>query len=196
MKRLSLLAISITALFFLFSCKSNTPKRVVSEVPIKTEVLGLKLCDKTNEDIVEETLEDATDNLMMTDTQKNGTGMVVRAVPASMSFKYGGLAWNYVDVSLNESMQIVSISLVGSYESIENAKVQFDAARQIFAQKYGKGNDNAQYQIIFWTDNTNSVGLNYMESSAINGNDRSFCTLYYVNRALSDAFDKANTPDI
>lgn len=196
MKRLSLLAISITALFFFFSCKSNTPKRVVSEVPIKTEVLGLKLCDKTNEDIVGDTLEGATDNLILTDSQKNGTGLVVRAMPTSLTLNYGGLSWNYVDVLLNESMQIVSISLVGSYESVDRAKTQFDTARQIFAKKYGKGNDNAQYQNIFWTDNTNSVGLNYMESSAINGNDRSFCTLYYVNRALSDAFDKANTPDI
>lgn len=196
MKSLSLLAISIAASFFLFSCSGGAPKRVVSEVPIKSEVLGLKLCDKADEDIVGETLEDATDNLIMTDTQKNGTGMVVRAMPTSMVLKYGGLAWNYVDVSLNERMQIVSISLVGSYESIENAKAQFDAARQIFAQKYGKGNDNSKYQNIFWTDDTNSVGLSYLDASAINGNDRSFCTLYYVNRALFEALDKANVPDI
>lgn len=63
-------------------------------------------------------------------------------------------------------------------------------------QKYGQGNSNEEFQNIFWTDDTNSVGLTYVESSAINGNDRSFCSLYYVNRELAHALEEANTPDI
>ncbi len=48
----------------------------------------------------------------------------------------------------------------------------------------------------FWTDDINSVGVSYEESSPLNGSDRSFCTLYYRNIALSNDFDKNNQPDI
>ena len=99
-------------------------------------------------------------------------------------------------MALNEDKQIVQITIVASFESIERAKDQFSAASEIFTQKYGKGNVNEEYHNIFWTDETNSVGLTYEESSSINGSDRSFCSLYYVNIEMATALQNANTPDI
>ena len=99
-------------------------------------------------------------------------------------------------MTLDKDKKIAQISIVASFENIERAKEQFNAAGQVFTQKYGQGNINQEAQNAFWTDDTNSVGLSYMESSALNGEDRSFCTLYYVSRELYTALEEANIPDV
>jgi len=158
------------------------------------------LCDVTSESKVEKALTKATDKTFLTTQEKSGSSSVVRAIPLTIGgfdpFSYGGLSWHYVDITLNESNQIVQICLTASYENLERAKEQYSAAIGVFTQKYGKGNINEEYQNAFWTDDTNSVGLSYIESSAVNGNDRSFCTLYYVNIELWEALEEANMPDV
>lgn len=196
MRRLISFAFILSAFIVLSSCSNGVQKRIVSDTPIKTEVMGLKLCDVSNEKTIENAISKEVGKNVMGESYKNGVGTVVRVFPVSLDINYGGLSWHYVDVSLNEDRKIVQIKLVGSYESIERAKEQFETATQIFTQKYGVGNNNEEYQLKFWTDNTNSVGLSYEESSSINGSDRCFCSLYYVNIELADALDKANTPDV
>lgn len=197
MKSISSIVSILTASLLLWACGNNTtPKRIVSEVPIKTEVLGLKLGDASSEKAVDRALSRATDKFFVTESQKNGIATVVRAIPTSLEIAYGGFSWHYVDVTLDNNMKIAQISIVASFENIERAKEQFDAARQVFTQKYGQGNINKEYQIVFWTDDTNSVGLFYMESRALNGDDRSYCTLYYVSRDLYNTLEEANIPDV
>ena len=196
MKSIASIVTIMTASLLLWACGNNTPKRIVSEVPIKTEVLGLKLGDVSSEKAVEKALTKATGKYVLTESQKNGIATVVRAIPTSLEIAYGGLSWHYVDVTLDKEKKIAQIAIVASFENIERAKEQFNAAGQVFTQKYGQGNINQEAQNAFWTDDTNSVGLSYMESSAINGKDRSFCTLYYVNRDLYNALEEANIPDV
>ena len=200
MKRLASIFSIVLATLLIASCGNTPQKRVVSETPIKTEVLGLKLCTVTSESKVEKALAEATEKTFLTTPKKTGTYTVVRAFPLTIGgfdpFIYGGLSWHYVDVTLNEGNQIVQICLTASYENIERAKEQFTAAVGLFRQKYGKGNMDAESQNTFWTDNINSVGLSYAESSAVNGNDRSFCELYYVNIELWEALEEANMPDV
>ena len=196
MKSVASIVTIMTASILLWACGNNTPKRIVSEVPIKTEVLGLKLGDVSSEKAVEKALTKATGKYVLTESQKNGIATVVRAIPTSLEIAYGGLSWHYVDVTLDKDKKIAQISIVASFENIERAKEQFNAAGQVFTQKYGQGNINQEAQNAFWTDDTNSVGLSYMESSAINGEDRSFCTLYYVSRELYTALEEANIPDV
>lgn len=200
MKRLAYISCIISVALLLVSCGNTPQKRIVSQTPIKTEVLGLKLCDVTSESKVEKALTKTTDKTFLTNQEKSGSSLTIRAIPLTIGgfdpFAYGGLSWHYVDVTLNENKQIVQICLTASYENIERAKEQFSAAIGVFTQKYGKGNVNEDEQSAFWTDDTNSVGLSFVESSAVNGNDRSFCQLYYVNIDLADALDKANTPDV
>jgi hypothetical protein len=181
---------------FMFSCGNQPQKRIVSETPIKTTVLGLTLCEKTSEKAIENAISKEVGKSVIGDSYKDGVGTTVRVFPVSLDINYGGLSWHYVDVALNEDKQIVQITIVASFESIERAKDQFSAASDIFTQKYGKGNVNEEYHNIFWTDETNSVGLTYEESSSINGNNRSFCSLYYVNIEMATALQNANTPDI
>ena len=196
MKSIASIVTIMTASLLLWACGNNTPKRIVSEVPIKTEVLGLKLGDVSSEKAVEKALAKATGKYVLTESQKNGIATVVRAIPTSLEIAYGGLSWHYVDVTLDKEKKIAQIAIVASFENIERAKEQFNAAGQVFTQKYGQGNINQEAQNAFWTDDTNSVGLSYMESSAINGEDRSFCTLYYVSRELYTALEEANIPDV
>ena len=196
MKSIASIVTIMTASLLLWACGNNTPKRIVSEVPIKTEVLGLKLGDVSSEKAVEKALAKATGKYVLTESQKNGIATVVRAIPTSLEIAYGGLSWHYVDVTLDKEKKIAQIAIVASFENSERAKEQFNAAGQVFTQKYGQGNINQEAQNAFWTDDTNSVGLSYMESSAINGEDRSFCTLYYVNRDLYNALEEANIPDV
>lgn len=196
MKSVASIVTIMTASLLLWACGNNTPKRIVSEVPIKTEVLGLKLGDVSSEKAVEKALTKATGKYVLTESQKNGIATVVRAISASLEIAYGGLSWHYVDVTLDKEKKIAQIAIVASFENIERAKEQFNTAGQVFTQKYGQGNINQEAQNAFWTDDTNSVGLTYMESSALNGEDRSFCTLYYVNRDLYTALEEANIPDV
>ena len=196
MKSVASIVTIMTASCLLWACGNNTPKRIVSEVPIKTEVLGLKLGDVSSEKAVEKALTKATGKYVLTESQKNGIATVVRAIPTSLEIAYGGLSWHYVDVTLDKEKKIAQIAIVASFENIERAKEQFNTAGQVFTQKYGQGNVNQEAQNAFWTDDTNSVGLTYMESSALNGEDRSFCTLYYVNRELYTALEEANIPDV
>lgn len=195
LKKISLLTV-FALLFVLVSCKSTTPSRIVSQQSVKTEILGLKLCDKTDENKVEKALKSVIGEYIITDSQRNQNGKTVRAVPSSLSLSYGGLSWTYVDIILDGENNIVSIQLTASYESIDNAKRQYEQAVATFEQKYGKGNVNPLGQLTFWTDDVNSVGVAYQESAAISGGDRSFCTLYYVNIALGDRLDALNASDI
>ena len=196
MKSIASIMSIMTASLLLWACGNNTPKRIVSEVPIKTEVLGLKLGDVSSEDAVETALTKATGKYVLTESQKNGIATVVRAIPTSLEISYVGLSWHYVDVTLDKEKKIAQISIVASFANIERAKEQYNAAVQVFTQKYGQGNIDQEAQNAFWTDDTNSVGLSYMESSAINGEDRSFCTLYYVSRELYTSLEEANIPDV
>ncbi|MBR6346141.1 MAG: hypothetical protein IKR69_02000 [Bacteroidales bacterium] len=191
-----LIIIFITASLLLISCDNNSVKRIVSETPIKTEVLGLTLCEKSSEKAIKKAISKATDNQVITNKEKVGSATSVSVFPYYLQLNYGGLSWHYVNVTLNEDLKITEIDLIASFENIERAKEQFTTASNVFNQKYGNGNASEEDHNIFWTDDTNSVGLTYMESSAINGNDRSFCYLYYVNIELSDALEKANTPDV
>lgn len=176
------------------SC-TQQPKRIVSSIPVKSNIMGIELGIKTNSCTIEGLLFDATGKFFVMQQENIGTGSVIRAITLSMDIYYGGASWSYIDVRLDENSKVFSIELVASYESLERAKDQFEMMSTLFGQKYGKGNKNGE-QLIFWTDNINSVGVTYNESNAINGNDRSFCTVYYTNISLAEAFAKANTPDI
>lgn len=186
-------------------CKDNAkdkqkaimePERIITQQSVKTEILGLKLCEKTYEGMVEEALEDTIGDYVIVEGQRDGVGKIIRAVPVSMSFSFGGSAWMYIDIHLDREDNIVMIELTASYENIENAKRQYEQVMATFERKYGKGNVHPEGQLMFWTDDVNSVGVNYQESAAINGEVRSFCTLYYTNIALFDKLQEQNVSDI
>ena len=200
MKRLSLIAATLISTLLLMSCKNNNqkaedPVQYVSETSIKTEVLGLTLCETSKASTIEKSISDAIDKLVYSDSQKDGAGTKVRVIPLSLEVPYGGLSWHYVDVTLNEDKKIVSIVLNASYESLERAKKQFEDASKIFTQKYGNGNYEGERHV-FWTDLTNTAGLLYEASSALDGSDRSFCYLYSMNIELTETLANATTPDV
>lgn len=196
MRTIATIVTVVTASLLLWSCGNNPQKPIISEVPIKTEVLGLKLCEKSSENAIKKTIGKVTDAYILTQHQKIGTASAIRAVPMTMDISYGGLSWNYVDVGLNQDNKIALVSLMASYESIDRAKEQFDSACQVFTQKYGPGNIYKEEHRAFWTDNINGVELSYEESSTVSGEDRCFCTLRYLNKKLYEAITESNVPDV
>lgn len=90
---------------------------------------------------------------------------------------------------------MICIRLNASFESIDRAKDHFTVIKSTLEQTYGKGNE-VDDNIAFWTDDTNSVRISYEESSTINGNDRSFCYMDYINIELSNEYEQANVPDV
>ena len=188
-------AIGLTLVLLASSCSNIAKKRIVSEIPIKTEVLGLSLCEVSNEKSIKSALTKETSMTIHIERERIGENTVYRAVPTPVmvsQLHYGTLSWHYMDILLNKDNIITEIRLVGSFEKIDNAKKQYDAACRVFANKYGNGNIHEENQTTFWTDNSNSVGLNYTESIDLYGNNRSFCTLYYVNIALSNEAAKSS----
>lgn len=199
MKKLANIILVLSVALFAVSCGNNSQKRIASETPIKTEVLGLKLCGVTSESKVERALAKATDKEFLTTTEKDGGVTAIRAYSIGWggvnTFNYGTLSWHYADILINDKNKIVEIKLTASYENIDRAKEQFDAATAVLSKKYGKGNLHGETCNNFWTDNVNTVGLVYQEGSTINGNDRSFCTMYYINIALAEELER-QTPDV
>lgn len=198
MSKLTTFLVAFILLFVTVGCNQNqkAPTRIVSQQVVKTDILGLTLCDKTNEKKVEKALQNAIGEYIITDSQKDQTGKLIWAIPSSLSFSYAGCAWTYVDVTLDGDDSITAIGLTASYENIENAKRQYEQIVSTFEQKYGRGNVHPEGQLTFWTDDVNSVGVYYQESASIDGSDRSFCSLYYTNIALSDKLDAQNMSDI
>lgn len=189
MKRIIALALSFSICFLICSCSSTTNKRIVSKTPIKTEILGLQLCEAVNEIDIQNTLAKATDKAITINREKMGDIFMYRAYPISeivSQIHYGTLSWNYIDVTLNKNGQIVGISFTGSYDSVGLAKKQYEAACKVFNQKYQEGNVRKNNHVTFWTDDCNTVGIEYEQSLDLMGNRRSYCTLYYVNISLSD----------
>lgn len=185
--------IFIITAFSLISC--NQSRIIVTEVPIKTEILGIELCKKIHTtDEINDALAEHTNKYFFTTPQKDGNAEVFRSIPIGFGFNYGGLSWTYIDVAVTNNSEVCMVKLFGSYESEETAKQQYDSAVAIFSQKYGNG--NVSENNTFWTDGANSVGLSHYKASALNGSDRSFCELYYVNIELSDKVVAENQPDI
>lgn len=190
----------LMSLLLLASC-GNQSKRIISSETIKTTIAGLELCSNQTNSSIEEAVENEFPDLFFyQDTQHNGIGCLIRLLPMfNKSVIYANLNWTYIQVALDNNSKVYNVSFIGSYESVESAKQQYDATVLTFTSKYGKGNTtnlSEKSSITFWTDDINSVGVSYEESSSLNGSDRSFCTLYYTNIALSNDFDKNNQPDI
>jgi len=182
----------LVVILSLIACTQS--KRIVTDIPIKTDILGVKLCEEMSVSEVRYALMDHTDKYFETTTQKNGSAEVYRSVPMDLNFNYGGLSWTYIDVGVTKDSEVYALSIVGSYESEESAKRQYDSAVAIFTQKYGKG--NVDENVVFWTDDVNTVLLTYHKSSAIDGSDRSFCELAYANIELSEKVETENQSDI
>lgn len=199
MKRLIKIAFAILLSVLLCSCKGNNHKRIVSEIPIKTELLGLKLGDKVKEATLKRALTKATNKEYYVQSETNGKAHILRAIPFKQygdGILYGSMSWHYIDIQTNVDDQIVQICLVSSYESVERAEMHYDKAVNILSMKYGEGNVMNDNTLTFWTDESNSVGTYFEESSTIRGEDRSFCFLYYVNIELADAAEQENVPDV
>lgn len=198
MKRIIIIAIFVAS-WLLLSCGNQTSKGihgVITEVPIKTEVLGLNLCEESSSKAIEKAIKKATNSPVILNEQNMGKKTIIRAYPVSLVLIYGGLSWHYVDVTLNEDKKIIGIEIVRSYESLEGAKNRLNEASQVFTQKYGEGNWDEDGHSVLWTDSKNAIYLDAKKSSSINGNDRSFCTLTYVNNELVHIMEESNTPEV
>lgn len=186
------LPLFVLSVITVVSC--NLTGKIITDTPVKTNILGIELCKNMTSDEVADSLTRNTENLFLSMPIKKGTIEVYRSFPMGLYFTYGGLSWSYVDVFVTNEI-VYMISLVDSYESVENAKQKYDSAIDLFTQKYGKGN-LADKSSTFWTDNVNTVVLRHGASSALDGSDRSFCELCYINVALTDKVNKENQPDI
>lgn len=181
-------------LFLLTSCNMQQ-KRIVSETPVKSNILGVELCTETTADEIVSAITEETGKFFLPQIEEVGTGTVVRLITLTMDIYYGGASWSYIDVFLDEDSKVICIRLNASFESIDRAKEHFAVMKSILKQTYGKGNE-VDDNIAFWTDDTNSVRISYEESNAINGNDRSFCYMDYINIELFNEYEQANVPDV
>lgn len=181
-------------LFLLASCNMQQ-RRIVSETPIKSNIMGVELCTETSADEIVSTISEETGKFFFPQIEEVGTGTVVRLITLTMDIYYGGTSWSYIDVYLNEDSKVICVRFNASFESIDRAKAHFTMMKSTIEQTYGKGNE-VDEAVTFWTDDTNSVRISYEESNAINGNDRSFCYMDYINIELSNEYEQANVPDV
>ena len=115
----------IVAIFSLISC--NQPRKIVTDVPIKANILGVELCEKMTFNEVQNALYDNCDNYVYfyTETCKVGNVEVYSFIETvSDSFIFGGLSWLQFDTCISKNFGVYKVRLVGSFESLEGAKKQ------------------------------------------------------------------------
>ena len=90
------------------------------------------------------------------------------------------------------------IEFSSSYEGKERAKKHFDVLKASLEQKYGECNviQTPDRIILEGTDGVTSVCLTRYESSTLNGENRFFCSLVYIDDVLYNTFAAQNTPDL
>lgn len=166
----------------------NQQKEIVSSKPIQTDILDLKLGEKMTETEIIDAVSSQIGTQLIPQNESYGEATVMRLLPISLSFQFGGYSWTYVDVFLDKNSEISRIDLTMSTESIEAAKLQFNNVKNSLTNKYGKGND--EDEAAYWTDNINLVAVYAEESSTITGIERSFCTLSYTNIEREEALEE------
>ena len=173
----------------------NSEKKInVSEVPIKTNVLGVEMGQKVDIDctynlwiepmfltgglVFTPSFEQITPNIVLYMCQPKGDD----------HYYYGGIKWSYLTIGTIKNKIVFDITLTGSYDTIEEAKTQYENVLERLSQIYGKG--NIVQNGTMWTDMVNFILLNYNENKAQNGSIRGFCELRYRNIELEKEVEK------
>lgn len=173
----------------------NSEKKInVSEVPIKTNVLGVEMGQKVDINctyngwikpmfltgglVFTPSFEQITPNIVLYMCQPKGDD----------HYYYGGIKWSYLTIGTIKNKIVFDITLVGSYDTIEEAKTQYENVLERLSQIYGKG--NIVQNGTMWTDMVNFILLNYNENKAKNGSIRGFCELRYRNIELEKEVEK------
>lgn len=76
-------------LFLLASCNMQQ-KRIVSETPAKSNILGVELCTETTADEIVSAITEETGKFFLPQIEEVGTGTVVRLITLTMDIYYGG----------------------------------------------------------------------------------------------------------
>ncbi len=191
MTAFALLCLSIS------SC-GNNKKEVLSKVPIKNEIMGIKLGEEASRSEIENAFSTAIGMDFRSYEQEQEKGKLIRTSTYIWNFQYGGSAWTYADILLDEKNRVYDIEFSSSYESMESAKKQFDLLKASLVQKYGKYNIRRapDKSVLKWTDGVTSIGLSHYEGRALNGENRFFCTLFYVYDVLANPYREQNAADL
>lgn len=166
----------------------NSEKKInVSEVPIKTNILGIEMEQKMDIDCshtlwVPPTF--TTGGILFTPKFEQISPNIVGYIcwPTTKDHYYcGGFKWSYLTIcTINQT--VYDITLTGSYSTIEEAKTQYNNVLKTLSGIYGKGNINQDKAM--WTDMINYIALYYCEDRTKNDNIRGFCELRYRNIEL------------
>lgn len=192
------LCCALCSVILLTACGTNQQnKKNITQTPIKTNILGIELGEKITPGLIEVDLTRATEKeFHISNEQKFDVATLYTAHPSYSSFfNFGNKNWHYAVVKVDQNSLVYKVELHATFESIEQAKKDYESIIEIYEGKYGQGNADGE-QHTFWTDGKTHVGVQYVESSNMRGEDRSYCVLYYKNTVLGEAVNKASQPDI
>lgn len=182
---------------------SNSSKgkmKIKSEVPIKTNILGLTLCEERSELSVKWAItnflegEDVHYHLTI-----NETCTSIEARPYDLTLFYGGVSWMQARIYRDKNDKIYVIRFETSFIELEDAVALYDKEVSIIQGKYGKGNVEKQEELsaTTWTDGTNTIDLYYQKGKNGLGQVRYYCYLAYFNNDLVESIENSQpSPDV
>lgn len=186
-RHILLILVPFLTIVLFSSCGNGTPKRILSETPIKTEVLGLKLCSVSNGEAVRRAVSKATDKDFGCTSEKVGThSRYCLDRPFGQEFFYGGESWHHINVFISKEGRIAGLQFNTSYGRQAQVQKQYERLCQALSKKYGEGNKNNKqaHKNMLWTDNINTVGVTMTRVTSESGVRCAYCTLYYLNIEL------------
>lgn len=180
--------------FSFISCNSVQQKINVSEIPIKTNILDVSLCEKVDIDCTGTRWTEPmflTGGIVFTPSWEQVTPNIVQydCFPMTKDHYYcGGFKWTYLSIGTINDKTVFSISLIGTYKTKEEAKTQYEKIIEKLTEIYGKS--NSRQNGAMWTDMINYIYLSYFESINGDGDMRGFCELRYRNISLEEQMSK------
>lgn len=201
MKRIASIVLTAFALLCLsISSCGNNKKEVLSKVPIKNEIMGIKLGEEASRSEIENAFSTAIGMDFRSYEQEQEKGKLIRTSTSIWYFLYGGGAWTYADILLDEKNRVKDIEFTFSNKENESAENQFEVLKASLVQKYGEYNirqaPDKFKSLLKWTDGVTSIGLSYYEGRALNGENRFFCTLFYVDDVLANPYSEQKAADL
>lgn len=167
------------------SCNPK-PKRIVSQTPIEKCILGVELESAPSQEEIEEAVGIS---IRMDDTsyvEENGPYLDVIVTTEMDSIPFWGFSWNHMTIHEVFGGAVCGVDFVSKFVTLEEAENQFDAVSAALKELYGEGNEEntEDVECSFWTDDTNSAGLQIYRDDTEEGDEQWVCQLYFVNIAL------------
>jgi len=199
--RKTLILMSVLTVLLFASC--NGDKTVKTNVPIPTEFAGFVLKGCYTKQECEKAFEKYIETIAIVDENNYGTGKIYNLVPLSFlsreTFSFGGYNWTYLRLFVNDKDMLTGMQFTFTADEFEPITDQYMSLKEALSDKYGRAReakDKDKSRYCRWTDGKTLLVLSVEESTTVDGETKSFCTLNYYDWELQSDLENSGKTEL